>query len=211
MFDGLAVARPRIAEQRREEILAAFEACVVRNGIDNTTLDDVAKEVGQPRSLVRYFVGNRAEMVSLLIDRVLKRSQEQLKVLHSNGPDVRTRLVDFLFDELFAEPITGRLIAELWHLSARSEPIRVRLSEVYRHVVYEIAKQVSPTTRRGQDPAYLDTVLALFSLGLGASILRHFGLTATDPARFVQMVKGLADGQTTKHQTKRKARKTARV
>ena len=121
------MARPCVADQRREEILTAFEACVVRNGIDNTTLDDVAKEAGQPRSLVRYFVGNRAELVSLLIDRVLQRSEQQLKRLHTQGNDVRENLVDFLLGDLFSEPITGKLIAELWHLSVRSDPIRARL------------------------------------------------------------------------------------
>ena len=200
------MARPCVADQRREEILTAFEACVVRNGIDNTTLDDVAKEAGQPRSLVRYFVGNRAELVSLLIDRVLQRSEQQLKRLHTQGNDVRENLVDFLLGDLFSEPITGKLIAELWHLSVRSDPIRARLSEVYRHVVYEIAKRVSPPVRKGQAPENLDTVLAVFSLGLGASVLKHFGLTASDPARFIEMVQGLADVQKPSRKSKRQTR-----
>ena len=201
------MARPCVAEQRREEILTAFEACVVRNGIDNTTLDDIAKEAGQPRSLVRYFVGNRAELVTLLIDRVLERSEEQLKALRDvGGADARVKLVDFLLNDLFAEPITGKLIAELWHLSVRSEPIRVRLAAVYRRVVYEIAKHASPPVRKGQAPANLDTVLAVFSLGLGASILKHFGLTSMDPARFVQLVQRIADEQEPARKPKRKMR-----
>ena len=188
------MARPYVADQRREEILAAFEACVVRNGIDNTTLDDVAKEAGQPRSLVRYFVGNRAELVGLLIDRIVTRSEAQLTQLHpARGPNAPAQLVDFMLEELFAEPITDKLMAELWHLSVRSEPIRARLSLMYRHVVREIAKQVSPPVKKGEDPTNFDTVLAVFSLGLGATVLKHFGLTANDPAQFVRMVRQLAE------------------
>ena len=31
-----------MGEERREQILAAFENCVVRNGIEKTTLEDIA-------------------------------------------------------------------------------------------------------------------------------------------------------------------------
>jgi len=40
------MARPRIGEERREQILKAFETCVVRKGLAKTTLADVADEAG---------------------------------------------------------------------------------------------------------------------------------------------------------------------
>ena len=75
------MARPRIGAERREEILVAFEACVARKGLAKTTLVDVAEQAGQPRPLVRYFIGNRDAMVTALIDRLLERGEAQFRRL----------------------------------------------------------------------------------------------------------------------------------
>ena len=57
------MARPERGEERREQILNAFEVCVGKKGLEGTTLSDVAREAGLPRPLLRHFMGNREEMV----------------------------------------------------------------------------------------------------------------------------------------------------
>ena len=71
--------RPSIAAERREEILQAFETCALRKGLEATTLADVAEEAGLPRPLVRHFMGNRAEMVSGLIERMMQRASQAIE------------------------------------------------------------------------------------------------------------------------------------
>jgi len=63
-----AMGRPSIASTRVEEILEAFEFCVIEKGLDKTTLVDIAERSGLPRSLVRHFIGNRADLEAKLID-----------------------------------------------------------------------------------------------------------------------------------------------
>ena len=72
------MARPSKSIERRGEILAAFERCVIERGFERTTLANVAEEAGLPRSLVRHFIGNRDEMTKALIDRLLERAQGQI-------------------------------------------------------------------------------------------------------------------------------------
>ena len=94
------MGRPKKDEARKEEILEAFERCVIREGITSTTLQKVADEAGLPRSLVRYFVGNRDEMIGLLISRVIGRAYRPLREL------------DFP-DASFAAPLVLAYVANL--------------------------------------------------------------------------------------------------
>ena len=116
--------RPNVSEERREAILQAFEACVVRKGIASTTLTDIAQEAGQARSLVRYFIGNRDDMVSCLIERLLARGEIQLNALKNRkAPVVVADLVDLLLDEVFADATTNIVIIELWQISLHDEAL----------------------------------------------------------------------------------------
>ncbi|MFD0390059.1 TetR/AcrR family transcriptional regulator [Tistrella bauzanensis] len=144
------MGRPSVAEERREAILSAFEACVVRKGLAETTLADVAAEAGQPRPLVRYFIGNRDAMVGCLIDRLLARGEAQLALVREGAaagtPD---DLADLLFNRIFADKTTNMVIMDLWHLSLRDEALRVRLGTIYRrlvdHVAQAIARDMAPS------------------------------------------------------------------
>ena len=71
------MARAKVGDERRGQILAAFEACVVRDGLAKTTLQKVADEAVLPRSLVRYFIGTRDEMVNVLIDGMMARAERE--------------------------------------------------------------------------------------------------------------------------------------
>jgi AcrR family transcriptional regulator len=179
------MARPRIADQRTAQILDAFEACVVRNGLNGTTLEDVAREAGQPRSLVRYFAGNRAEMVSVLIDRMVERSTAKLRGL--SDQDDGENLATLLLGEFFDDPVTNTVMAELWHLAMRSPPLRERLSGVYRGVLDDLAGRMAPAGRGQPQEAVRDATYAVFALALGALVLRQFGLQPGDPAALVQL------------------------
>jgi AcrR family transcriptional regulator len=192
------MARPRLTDQRMAQILDAFEACVVRNGLDGTTLEDVAREAGQPRSLVRYFAGNRAEMVSVLIDRMVERSTAKLRGLSDldDGHDLAALLLGDYFDD----PVTNTVMAELWHLAMRSPPLRERLSGVYRGVLDDLAGRVAPPGCDEPDDAVRDATYAIFAMGLGALVLRHFGLEANDPGALVQLAgRLLSTGSTDDH------------
>lgn len=168
------MARPRVGEERREEILAAFETCVVRKGFAKTTLIDVAEQAGQPRSLVRYFIGNRADMVSALIDRLLERGEAQFRQLPSDG--TAGQALDLVLDTVFADYTTNIVIMELWHLSMRDAQLRARLAALYERVISEVAALITDDETSGRDRAFVAV-----SLAFGAAFFRHLGLAPHAP------------------------------
>ena len=161
------MARRRIGDERRDEILAAFEACVVRKGFAKTTLSDVAEAAGQPRPLVRYFIGNRADMVSALIDRLLERGEAQFRQLPKDGS--AGQALDIVLDQIFADDTTNIVIMELWQLSLRDAALRARLAAIYDRLIFEIAALID-----GPDPR--DRAFSAVAMAFGATFFRHLGL-----------------------------------
>ena len=160
------MGRRKIGEDRRAQILTAFEACVVRNGLARTTLADVAEQAGQPRSLVRYFIGNREHMVDALIDRILERGETQFRQLPQDGT------AEQLLDAVFADDTTNIVMMELWHMALRDAALRARLSAIYERVILEVAAR----TGAGSDR---DRAFAAVSVAFGAAFFRHLGLVPT--------------------------------
>jgi AcrR family transcriptional regulator len=165
------MARPTVGAERREEILSAFEACVVRKGLAKTTLSDVADEAGQPRPLVRYFIGNRDAMVTALIDRLLERGEAQLRLL-SRGSTTE-QAFEIVIDRIFADETTNMVMMELWHLSLRDAALRARLAAIYERVVFEIAALIEGPDTGGR-------AFSAVALAFGAAFFRHLGLGAAN-------------------------------
>lgn len=63
------MGRKSRSEERRETILAAFERCIARYGID-VPLEQIADEAGVRRSMIRHYLGNRDELVDQVIARI---------------------------------------------------------------------------------------------------------------------------------------------
>ena len=183
------MGRPALGEARREEILAAFEACVVEKGLEGTTLANVAEAAGQPRSLVRYFIGNRADMVSALIDRVLARGEACLEEMADAGPsDPLERTLDLLWDRIFEDPITNAIMMELWHLALRDPMLQQRLAAVYGRMVLEVSALLGPETAGRKAASDVEErAFASVSMALGAAVLRRLGLTSDNPDRLRQL------------------------
>lgn len=94
------MGRPSKKAERTEEIFQAFQRCVLRFGLEGSTLERIAEEAGLQRSLVRHYVGNRSELIEQLADRTIEQSNQQWISLENYLPnsDLSNALLDMLFD-----------------------------------------------------------------------------------------------------------------
>lgn len=98
--------RPSIKEERREQILDAFETCVARFGLEGATLERIAEEAGLARALIRHNVGNREDLIDSLIKRFLSSSKDSLLEMYTHLPETNkvAALVELLFDPTHYDP-----------------------------------------------------------------------------------------------------------
>jgi AcrR family transcriptional regulator len=192
--------RPSKAAERREEILQAFETCALRKGLEATTLADVAEEAGLPRPLVRHFMGNRADMVSGLIERMMLRASDAIEqAIAAAGDQQEEDLLHVVLHTAFVDPITNRLMIQLWQQSWTDESLRTQLEGVYRRCVEQIRDRLYPNaTRSAFDSAY-----ALAAMALGNAVFNQFNVRPSNEAALVRAGRVVAELPTTNAQSKR--------
>ena len=192
------MARPSIANERREEILEAFEVCALEKGLEATTLTDVAEQSGLPRSLVRHFMGNRADMVTGLIDRMMSRAITGIQQAF-DAPDQTNEheSLKIVLTQSFMDPVTNRLMIQLWQQSWHDEQLYNQLRDVYERCVEQIHNRVFPLpTANSKDLAH-----ALTSMALGNADLSQFAVHPVNDESLVTAGKAI-----TKQTLKRKSR-----
>ncbi len=98
--------RPSLKEERRSQILEAYEVCVARYGVEGATLERIAEEAGLARALIRHNVGNREDLLAALMDRFEAQSNSEMRETYALLPAERRlrTLIDWLFDPAYADP-----------------------------------------------------------------------------------------------------------
>ncbi|MEM7327506.1 MAG: TetR/AcrR family transcriptional regulator [Pseudomonadota bacterium] len=117
------MGRPSVKDERREQILRAYETCVARFGVEGASLEKIAEEAGLARPLIRHNVGNRDDLLAALVDRFLSRSERSVQRMIDALPDSRATetLIDWLFDPNYSDA-QFVLVAEALIAASQEDP-----------------------------------------------------------------------------------------
>lgn len=132
--------RPVLVEERRTQILDAYETCVARHGLDGATLDRIAEEAGLARALIRHNVGNRDELRAALIERFLERTNDSVQKLVEILPDKNkgSALLDILFDSKVTDPRIVLVSTALIAAGTKDPELAEKMREWNRYFVAAI-------------------------------------------------------------------------
>ncbi|MEM7600708.1 MAG: TetR/AcrR family transcriptional regulator [Verrucomicrobiota bacterium] len=137
--------RRDLTDERTSQILDALERCILKNGLQASSLEKVAEEAGVKRPIIRHYIGNREDLLLALTQRFVGRDRERgLVMVRALG---ETNRVEALLDTLFcssnqtdAESIL--IYEELILAAARIETIRELISRSTATFVNLIAKEL---------------------------------------------------------------------
>lgn len=182
------MGRKSLADERREAILAAFERCIGREGLD-VPLERIADEAGVQRSLIRHYLGNRDELVDQVIARITAAYPGRIAALldeaHAGGPTA-------LLDLLFGDQIGGGAEYAGWdaiiHAVASAAPgrhpqARQRVAEMIATVLDDIERALARLFPHAPTAARAEVAYGLVCLVLGSEDLRGLGHTGSTPDR----------------------------
>ncbi len=139
------LARPDIKDERREQILDAFEICVARYGVEGATLAKTAEVAGLARPLVRHNVGNRDALLAALVARYLERSYASLNALIAALPErnrVRTA-IDWLIDPDSADAQLVHVASALIAASSNDPVLAAKMRDWLDGFVAQISQLVA--------------------------------------------------------------------
>lgn len=168
------MARPSVKAERTAEILDAFERCVARLGIEGTTLERIAEESGLRRSLLRYHIGNREQMVQALADRFIESSKDEARKLLVAMPAAKTSLplLNYLFSNSNEHNRRRILVAEALVSGADLYPaIKERMSQWYGNFVQLLCQVVRVDFPHASDAACREVAWGIVSLVFNVQLL----------------------------------------
>lgn len=138
--------RRDLTEERTSQILDALERCILKNGLEASSLEKVAEEAGVKRPIIRHYIGNREDLLLALTDRFVENDRQRVTAMVSalGGGNRVEALLDMLFspsNDSTAESIL--IYEELILAAARIGPIRERISRSTARFVDLISKELT--------------------------------------------------------------------
>lgn len=140
--------RRDLTQERTAQILDAFEQCVLRYGLEGSSLERVAEEAGVKRSILRHYIGNREALIRAMVERLVEKYRRQLESLAAyltQGPDKNR--VPTLLEWLFSPSsggvgeesiIFGKLITEAGRYPAMQRLLRQSMEEFIQTVATQL-------------------------------------------------------------------------
>lgn len=174
------MGRKSRAAERREAILAAFERCIGRYGID-ASLEQIADEAGVQRSLIRHYLGNRDELVDQTIARIAEAYPRRVADLLAPA---RERGAAGLLDVFFGEAVAATdwdnvITAVVSTPSDRYPRARASLARMMTAIVELVADTLGVVAPQATPEARYATAYSVLCLTQANESLRFLGL---DPA-----------------------------
>jgi AcrR family transcriptional regulator len=102
------------ADEARQQILSAAEQVIQRFGVDKTTMDDIAKEVGVSRPTVYRYFADRDALLGALIERRSRMLFERARAFIASHETFAEQLVEgliYLVDHGRRDPIVRILVS----------------------------------------------------------------------------------------------------
>ena len=174
------------ADVRREQLLDAAIAVIVRDGYAGVSVEAIAREAGVTRPVVYGIFDGLAPLLTALLDRQEARALSQLEEAMSDDTSLLTSPDEFLvnaavrmIDAITDDPHTWRPI--LLAPSGTPEMVRERIERDREQVRRQIGQllEVGLAIRGGPT---LDVEVVAHAL---VAVLEHFGrLLLEDPHRF---------------------------
>ena len=168
------------AENVTEEMLDAFMRCVARYGLDGSTLERISEEAGVGRPLLRHYLGNRANMVELLIAHVMQEFAVKTEAFFSQLPEENriSRLIDLLFSGDAHEADNAAVYQALVAASDRYEGMPKRLIGFVSDFEAAVAKELARAYPNA-DTGRIEIVAA----GIAAIYFNHDATLPLEPTR----------------------------
>ncbi|MBE9069104.1 TetR/AcrR family transcriptional regulator [Leptolyngbya cf. ectocarpi LEGE 11479] len=161
------MGRKSLAAERREDILNAFEQCILERGIEGTSFQHIAQVLGMDRKMVSHYFGNREGLVDAMTQRIIDTfdtyTNEALAKLEQSA-SVMDLVETFHSHQQNSTERVEILWAEISAYATRSKVVRDRLRRSYDNMfrtVDEMLQREYPNVPKNQlkTAAYTVTIL----------------------------------------------------
>ena len=175
------MGRPSLASTRRPQILRAFEDCVLKYGLEGSSLERIAEQAGVRRNLIRHYFGNRADLTEALIVGIIERTiadSEDLADVAGEQAGAEA-LARYLTGSRFADKRDDALVDALMAASHRDAGLRAQLRRKYEAFHRAIEEQLRPSFPAATADDLRTTAYGLMCLAVGSASMHDIEFPAS--------------------------------
>jgi len=179
------MGRKDLTKERQDIILDATEQCISKYGLQGATLVNIAAEAEINRGLIHHYIGNRDDVIQLMLERLLEKYQSSFEKYaatraESNHGEI---VVDYYFDAWFKlAPEDDALLVELLAESERDSHIRKMLHKLYDGFENMIARELALLYPKVNVEKLKSVSYSLMVLAFGHATIAWIGLPSAKRA-----------------------------
>ena len=144
------MAKKRIQEERKQQILKALDACLQEKSFEKTSIKDMARVAGVNHGVLHYYFSSKEDILLNYIDYVIEDYQVQVQEWLSTKDITRYGKREFI-DELFGfvnNRITlnkglSTIFVEIWEIALYHDSVRAKLRKAYNRWIDELVTHLS--------------------------------------------------------------------
>ncbi len=151
--------RPRVAPQRRRQIMDALFCCMARKGYANVSISDIAAEARVARGAINFFFAGKEDILAALLERAIADYQAALRPILEKPDPADTQMRAALEVLLAPTPATQAMMAvflNYYALAPGNLALAPRLRDFFRDYRRFFALILRRGIRQGCYPRRMD-------------------------------------------------------
>lgn len=134
------MGRKNRSEEKRQVILDAFEAVILREGFAKSSQRKIAEEAGVNQPMIHHYFSGGEAMLDALLDRITERYRQALSAYTQTEqqPSLESILAFLCSTEFHKVSLQNEVMFRLIGQSNHHETTIERLSKVYHHLHSEL-------------------------------------------------------------------------
>jgi AcrR family transcriptional regulator len=144
------MARKRIQEERRLQILKALDTCLQEKSFEKTSIKDIARIAGVNHGVLHYYFSSKEDILLNYIDYVIDDYRAQVKelldskdILHLGKRELLEEIFGFVNDRITLNKGLSRIFVEIWEIALYHDAVRSKLREAYIRWIDELVANLS--------------------------------------------------------------------
>ncbi len=140
------MARKRIYEERKLQILKALNTCLQEKSFEKTSIKDIARQAGVNHGVLHYYFSSKEEILLSYIDYVIVDYQSQMDewlgekdISKYSKKEFMEEVFAFINNRITLNREVSRIFVEIWEIALYHEAVRDKLLEAYTRWIDELS------------------------------------------------------------------------
>lgn len=170
------MGRKSLKKERTKQIIDAFEFCIIKYGLATSSLPKIAQQAGVQLSGIHHHIGNRNDLIKVMLDRFVERYSESFEVFCNQRKNTLNGFISFLFGN-FSETSEDHIIFdELFNLSSRDPYVKGLLNGLYKNFINRFTNIIEEAHPNATRKKCQKTAAVIISLWFGHLSMMSVGI-----------------------------------